>query len=93
MPAVHQRHHNAKLCIGGQVVEIGAVLAVLRHIGIARAKVNARLHTEYLMRSAAVGHQVLALGISCVDCVDGSAAIAVVHKERVRGLTVIVLAV
>ena len=49
MPSVHQSHHDAELCIGGQVAEIGAVVAVLGRIAVARGIADARFHAVDLM--------------------------------------------
>ena len=67
MPSVHQSHHNAELCIGGQVAEIGAVVAVLGHIAVACAEIYARLNTVDLVCAVPVIHQILSFGVSRID--------------------------
>ena len=49
MPFVHQSHHNDKLCIGGQIAEIGAVVSVMGLIAVARGIADTRLHAVDLM--------------------------------------------
>lgn len=49
MPFVNQSHHNDKLCIGGQVAEIGAVVSVMGLIAVARGIADTRLHAVDLM--------------------------------------------
>ena len=86
-------HLNAELCIGGQVAEIGAVVAILGHIAVARVEVNSRLNTVNLVCAVPVIHQILSFGVSRIDCPYGNAAAAVVSDERVGRFAVIVLAV
>ena len=93
MPSVHQSHHDAELCIGGQVAEIGAVVAVLGHIAVARIEIYARLNTVNLVCAVPVIHQILSFGVSRIDCPYGNAAAAVVSNKRVGRFAVIVLAV
>ena len=93
MPTVHQSHHYAELRFGRQFAKIGAVFAVLGYIAVPRIKVNARLYAVNLVRSAAVSHQVFALGVACADCSYRSVAVAVVHDERIRGFAAIVFSV
>ena len=64
VPAVHQSHHNAELCVGRQVFEIGAVLTAFRGVGVARIEINTRLHAVNLVRSAVIGHQIFSLGVT-----------------------------
>ena len=49
LPFVHQSHHNDKLCIGGQIAEIGAVVSVMGLIAVARGIADTRLHAVDLM--------------------------------------------
>ncbi len=64
MPSVHQSHHDAELCIGGQVAKIRTVVTVLGHIAVASAEDNARFHAIDLMRAVSLIQQVFPLG----DC-------------------------
>ena len=93
VPTVHQSHHHAELRFGRQLAKIGAIFAVLGYIAVSRIKVNARLYAVNLVRSAAVGHKVFALGVACADCSYRGVAVAVVHDERIRGFTAIVSSV
>ncbi len=49
MPSVHQSHHDAELCISGQVAEVRAVVPVLGRIAVARGIADARFHAVDLM--------------------------------------------
>ena len=93
MPTIHQSHHYAELRFGGQFAKIRAVLAVLGYIAVSRIKVNTRLHAVNLVRSAAVGHKIFALGVACADCSYRGVAVAVVYDERIRGFAAIVSSV
>lgn len=58
---------SVRTIFGRQFAKIGAVFAVLGYIAVPRIKVNARLYAVNLVRSAAVSHQVFALGVACAD--------------------------
>lgn len=93
LPAVHQSHHNAELCVHRQVFEIGAVLPVLGSIAVACGIADARFHAVDLVRAASVAQQVLSSGVARTDCFCGNAAAFVIDNDRVGRRTVVILPV
>ncbi len=93
MPSVHQSHHDAELCISGQVAEIGAVVAVLGHIAVARIEIYARLNTVNLVCAVPVIHQVFTFSIVRAIGFYISASISIIDKHLLIGFAVKMLSV